>query len=466
MRQITFSSNSVFVLMLCGVVWEWLLAASAIATPLLQAQDTAKRPNIILIMADDMGYECVGANGGETYQTPNLDRLAAGGMRFEQCYSQPICTPSRVKIMTGIANSRNYEKFGLLPSESFTFGNLLQSAGYKTCVVGKWQLQGGFAGPHRFGFDEYCLWQLTRRPNRYPNPGLEINGEEQDFKNGEYGPDLVSDYACDFIRRQASAEDPFFVYYPMILPHWPFEPTPDSEEWNPQARVNDKTEKGANKTSKKFFIDMVHYVDKIVGKIVAQLEQSGVRDETLILFTGDNGTYESIVSRFQGREWRGGKSYMSDNGTRTTLIANWPQGVAAGKVNTDLLDFSDILPTLADVAGANVPEHVALTGRSFSPQLKGEAGQPRAWVYCWYFRNGKPADGGKKHSAGEFARTHQYKLYRTGQFYDVLADFYEQSPLDPEQLTADQQLIRRQLQQVIEQHTRSGFYDSSADANE
>lgn len=94
-------------------------------------------PNIVLIMADDMGYECVGANGGETYQTPNLDQLAAGGLRFENCFSQPICTPSRVKIMTGMTNSRNYREFGLLPPDSRTIGNVLHDAGYSTCVVGK-----------------------------------------------------------------------------------------------------------------------------------------------------------------------------------------------------------------------------------------------------------------------------------------------------------------------------------------
>lgn len=171
-------------------------------------------PNIVLIMADDMGYECVGANGGETYQTPNLDQLAAGGLRFENCFSQPICTPSRVKIMTGMTNSRNYREFGLLPPDSRTIGNVLHDAGYSTCVVGKWQLQGGFEGPRKFGFDEYCLWQLTRRANRYPNPGLEINGEEKNFRHGEYGPDIVSDYGCDFIRRSAAGDQPFFLLLP------------------------------------------------------------------------------------------------------------------------------------------------------------------------------------------------------------------------------------------------------------
>ncbi len=430
----------------------------------LCSQGNAKPPNIILIMADDMGYECVGANGGETYNTPNIDKLAASGMRFENCFSQPICTPTRVQIMTGIYNSRNYKEFGLLPEDSVTFGNVLRDGGYNTCVTGKWQLKGGFEGPNKFGFDEYCLWQLTRRPNRYPNPGVEENHKEKDYKNGEYGPDIVSDYACDYIKRKADDQKPFFVYYPMILPHWPFEPTPDSEEWDPKARVNDKTEKGANKKSKKFYIDMVHYVDKIVGKIVQQVEESGVREETLILFTGDNGTYESIVSQIQGRDWRGGKSYMTDNGTRTTLIASWPNGIKAGTVNRDLVDFSDILPTLAEAGAAKIPKDLELSGRSFFPQLQGETGAPREWIYCWYFRNGKPVDGDKKHSAGEFARDKRYKLYKTGQFYDVANDFYEQSPLSIDTLSDEQASIRQRLQQVIEEQTRKGFYKKNTKA--
>ena len=127
-------------------------------------------------------------------------------MRFEHCYAQPLCTPSRVKIMTGIYNVRNYVKFGLLHPNEITFGNILKQAGYSTCIAGKWQLLGGFEGPNKFGFDEYCLWQLTRRPARYPNPGVEINGKTVDYKNGEYGPDIVSDYLVDFIKRLWPAE--------------------------------------------------------------------------------------------------------------------------------------------------------------------------------------------------------------------------------------------------------------------
>ncbi|MFW6169939.1 MAG: sulfatase-like hydrolase/transferase [Planctomycetota bacterium] len=427
---------------------------------LLDTHAEGERPNILLIMADDMGYECVTANGGESYSTPHIDQLAATGMRFENCHSQPICTPSRVQIMTGKYNSRNYVQFGLLQSGSHTFGNHLRNAGYETCIVGKWQLDGGLDAPNDFGFDDYCLWQVTRRPNRYPNPGLEINGKEVDFNNGEYGPDIVTDHACDFIDRRAAGEKPFFLYYPMILPHWPFEPTPDSEEWDPTFRRGDQSEKSRKtKWEDKYFADMVAYTDKMVGKLVAKLEELGLRENTLILFTGDNGTYTGITSRFNGRDWRGGKGHMMDNGTHVALVANMPGTIPTGRVNSDLIDFSDFFPTLAEFAGAELPADVRIDGGSFAPQLRGELGDPREHIYCWYFRNGKPVEGGDDHRAGESARNHRYKLYRDGGFHDVTRDFYETDPLDPEDFTAEQRSVRETLHGVIEQYTRPGFYE-------
>jgi len=409
-----------------------LVAVAAEKTPAAQGEaDPANKnqaPNIVLIMADDMGYECVGANGGTSYQTPNLDEMARGGLRFTHCHSQPICTPSRVQIMTGIYNHRNYIRFGLLDPQATTFAHVLKSAGYKTCVAGKWQLKGGFDGPTKFGFDEYCLWQLTRRPNRYPNPGLEINGKEVDYRNGEYGPDIVSDYLCDFIERHQ--DGPFFAYYPMMLPHWPFEPTPDSKDWDPKARVNDKREKGSgnSKADLKYFDDMVAYTDKMVGKILKKLDNLGIRDETIVIFTGDNGTYTGITSMMGDFTVKGGKGKTTDNGTHVPLIASWPGTGPSGKVCGDLVDFSDFLPTLAELAGAELPGDIDFDGRSFAPQLRGEEGSPRAWIYCWYERNGV------RKKASQHVRDQRYKLYDDGRMYDVANDFYENKPLDVDAL--------------------------------
>jgi arylsulfatase A len=172
----------------------------------------SRKPNVVLIMADDFGYECVTANGGESYQTPNLDRLAAGGMRFTNCYVQPRCTPTRVQLMTGLYNVRNYIRFGLLDPEAVTFGHLLKKAGYATGIAGKWQLGQGKDLPRHFGFDEAYLWQHTRLRPRYANPGLEKDGVEEDYTNGEYGPTLVNDFVLDFCARHK--DEPFFFVLP------------------------------------------------------------------------------------------------------------------------------------------------------------------------------------------------------------------------------------------------------------
>ena len=426
------------------------------------ADETTTRPNIVLILADDMGFECLGANGAETYTTPHLDRLARTGIRFTHCYSQPLCTPSRVKLMTGRYNSRNYIRFGLLDPKARTFAHLLRDAGYATCVAGKWQLGGGFDGPKRFGFDRYCLWQLTRRPNRYANPGLEIDGKEMDFRDGQYGPDIVHRYACAFIREQAKRGKPFFLYYPMILPHWPFEPTPDSPDWDPAFRKHDRREKSYGMRKRKHFVEMVRYLDRLVGRVVDELDKSGVRDKTLVLFTSDNGTYHRIVSRFRGRPWKGGKGRMTDAGTRVPLVANWPGTIPKGRVCRDLVDFTDFLPTLAEAAGVSVPDSFRADGRSFFPQLLGKPGNPRRYIYCWFFRNGKPVPGGPEHKAGEWARTHRYKLYRKGasyEFYDLKQDPLERSPLPDAALSDTQRIIKRELGFVILRETREGFYD-------
>ncbi|MEM7387462.1 MAG: sulfatase-like hydrolase/transferase [Verrucomicrobiota bacterium] len=256
----------------------------------------AKPVNVVLIMADDMGYECVKSNGSTSYQTPHLDRLAREGCRFEHCYSQPLCTPSRVQIMTGKYNFRNYEEFGYLNPKEKTFGHLLKDAGYATCIVGKWQLNGlaydlpGFddgTRPLKAGFDESCLWQVTQgrsKGERYANPLIETNGKIVDRDKEAYGPDVFCNYACDFIER--NKERPFFVYYPMVLPHEPFVATPDSPEWKGGRR---------NKKEPRFFADMIAYTDKMAGRIASRLEILGLAENTLFIFTADNGVLNTAL---------------------------------------------------------------------------------------------------------------------------------------------------------------------------
>jgi arylsulfatase A len=391
--------------------------------------DITTRPNIVLIMADDLGYECIGANGGTSYKTPVLDRLAVEGIRFEHCYSQPLCTPSRVEIMTGMYNVRNYVKFGLLDDRQTTFAHLLKKAGYSTCISGKWQLGRDRKLIKHFGFDEYCLWWLENKGQRYGNVGELIRNDELlPGGKGEYGPDVVSAFTLDFITRHRN--EPFFCYYPMILPHSPFLPTPDSKD---QSSTDIKSN----------FTDMVAYMDKIVGEIDQHLTELELRENTLLIFTGDNGTDNRIRSMMDDRVVTGDKGSMTDAGTRVPLIANWPGVIPGKQVSHDLIDFSDFLPTLCDVADLEIPSTLNIDGRSFLPQLQGKKGNPREWIYSWF-----SAAGGT--TGSEWARNQRYKLYRSGNFYDVSKDPMEKNPLTD--LSPEAQRIRAELLDALEKY--------------
>ncbi len=207
----------------------------------------SKQPNIVLIMSDDLGYEVIGANGGSSYKTPSIDSMAQQGMRFENAHVMPLCTPTRLSLMTGKYNFRNYIGFGLISPNEVTFGHLLTDAGYNTCISGKWQLYS-YNPPDQHpeerssgqkiedaGFDEFCVWHphhTEEKGSRYKNPVIYENGEFRTDTKDKYGEDIFCDYIIDFLERKKDDEKPFFVYWPMAATHKPHEPTPDSPEWN------------------------------------------------------------------------------------------------------------------------------------------------------------------------------------------------------------------------------------------
>lgn len=389
------------------------------------------KPNIVLIMADDFGYECLTANGGRSYKTPRLDAMAEQGLRFTHCHSQPVCTPSRVKIMTGRYNSRNYVSFETLDPKEKTFGNLLQAAGYKTCIAGKWQLFGrgkDYVGTHptAAGFDTYCLWQLDRvsKGSRYWNPKIEQDGRELTGLDQAYGPDVFTDFICTFMSQHK--DRPFFVYYPMALTHGPHVPTPDSGV--------DMGKKPKRDT--RYFADMVTYSDKLVGRILDTVDQLGLAENTLVLFVGDNGTDKKVTSLMGDRKIKGGKGGTRDAGTHVPLLARWQGVTPAGTVCEDLVDFSDFVPTFVQMSRASLPHALTLDGISFLPQLQGKPGHPKDQLFCHYDKGKHPIEGQAPKKAEKRAaksgknkapytrwvRDTQWKLYDNGNLFDVKAD--------------------------------------------
>ncbi|MEZ0268378.1 MAG: sulfatase-like hydrolase/transferase, partial [Phycisphaerae bacterium] len=251
-------------------------------------------------------------------------------------------------------------------------------------------------------------------------------------------PDLVNEFARDFVRRHK--DKPFFLYYPMMLTHDPFQPTPDSKDWDPKAKGEQVNRKPAH------FADMVAYMDKLVGKLLATLDETGMRQNTLVLFVGDNGTGKGVRSMMGERLVVGGKGATTDAGTHVPLIVNWPARITTSRVCSDLVDSTDFVPTICAAAGVEVPAEPRIDGRSFLPQLRGEAGDPRTYAYIWYSRNGGSAD------ARECAFDRRFKLYSTGEFFDRTADPDEQRPLKAEGLDPQATAAHKAMQGALEQY--------------
>lgn len=410
---------------------------------LTSSLDAAEHKNIILIMADDSAADNYGCYGSTFFPTPRLDALAAGGARFTQCYSAPVCTASRVKIMTGRDNIRNYVAFGTLDKSETTFGTMMKNAGYTTAVAGKWQLHGGPNGSLApdCGFDTFCLWNYpgTSR-SRFWKPSIVRDDQLLKTTEDDFGPDIFTDYMVEFI--EANKERPFFAYYPMVLVHAPFVRTPDSK---PGDAKDKQTQALSN------FRDMTSYADKCVGRIIDTLEKNGLRENTIVIYTTDNGTGRSLNYPYQDEHRQGEKAYATDGGTHAPLIVNCPGTVPAGIVTDDLVDFSDVMPTLAQISGAALPK-VTLDGRSFWPQCLGEKGKPREWIYQYYFpkftQAAEPHGQGINGNEIVWAQNQQFKLYRDGSLYSV-ADRHETQVIAPNAGPTSAEAARQLLRGAI-----------------
>ncbi len=354
----------------------------------------ADKPNIIYILADDLGIGNVSCYGSDNYKTPNIDKLAAGGTRFTQAFTAALCGPSRALIMTGRYafrnGSTNQDACMKMPIAELRLAKTFKGAGYATSAIGKWgQLPGE---PNEAGFDDYLRFNGSGfywNKNKSKGGAYRVNGKELKLGEKEYMPDLMHKQAVSFIRNNQAR--PFFLYYSMVHVHGEIQPTPDSLP-----------------TSKDLFADNITYMDKLVGKLVAELDSLKIRENTLIIFMGDNGTGkgQDKLSTIGGRNLSGVKGSMLECGGLVPMIANWPGKTPAGKVSAELVDSTDFLPTFADLIGTKLPEKIIFDGNSLAPQLRGEEGKKRQFVYnqlasMWYVRN---AD---------------WKLNQLGELYDM-----------------------------------------------
>lgn len=392
------------------------------------------RPNVILILVDDAGVETVGAYGGE-YRTPRIDALARGGTRFVNAHATPLCTPSRVRLLTGRYSFRNYKAFGHLGPGEPTIARLLKRSGYRTAVAGKWQLSGnpldGVPGstPQQAGFDEWRLWNTEASEVaagcRYWTPTLETNGRRETFP-GRFGPDLVNDFALDFIGRRR--DRPFFLYYSMLLPHDPFVATPL------------RPEVGSREQN---FASMVEYLDYLTGTILDRVDRLGIADRTLVVLVADNGSHPLIVSRRLGEAVRGGKASTLDAGTHVPLIMRWPGKLQPSTVDEQLVDLTDLFATIL-TAGGQAAAAAHSDGHDLLPSPTGVARPVRQAIFMDFDLDWWPLHPTR------YAFTDRWKLYDDGRFFDVLADPAEQKPLAVADLNEEVLSTREMLQRTLD----------------
>lgn len=338
------------------------------------------KPNIIFILTDDLGYGDLGCYGQKVIQTPNIDRMAAEGIRFTECYTgSPVCAPSRCVLMTGKHTGHatvrdNFAKVGgvlildngppqrrvPLRPEDITVAEILKRAGYVTGITGKWGLgEPGTEGvPNKKGFDEWFGYLNQRRAHTYYPPFLWHNEEKVILDGKRYSHDLFTEFALNFIRRHK--DEPFFLYLAYTIPHGRYEiPSTDpytEKPWPEEAKA---------------YAAMVTRLDRDVGRILDLLKELGVDGRTLVFFCSDNGAARRWEGLFDSSgPLRGLKGDVYEGGIRTPMIVRWPGKVPAGVISDAAWYFADFLPTVAELIGVNPPPGV--DGISVLPTLLGK----------------------------------------------------------------------------------------------
>ena len=444
------------------------LAATLLSFAMLHAASPAK-PNIVFILADDLGFAEIGANGSDRYKTPNIDSLAKTGIRFNHFYTVPLCGPSRALILTGRYGFRSgavtQDACGSIlrtgDKAEVMVPTVLKKAGYATAMIGKWGqiLPSGDATD--WGFDHVLsykasgiYWNKSAAASwvkKYAlagekgaedgvraNPGpYNINEKKLTMTDAEYMPDLMQKSALDFIN--ANQSKPFFLYYSLSFVHSQILPTPDSA---PPAPGTDAAARYVQ-----LYSDNITYMDKLVGKLLAELERLKLRDNTVVFFMGDNGTTKANADRatIGGRRIVGQKGGMEEGGGLVPFIISWPGVSPAGRLNENFADASDLLPTFAEIAGAPLPGNRVIDGKSLLPQIKGNTKSPRTWAFTQLGENFHVREAG-------------WKLNQAGQLFDMKNAPFEEIPVSADSKDTAAMAARQRLSAALaELNPGAGF---------
>jgi len=391
------------------IIHHCLIAALVLPAGFIHA---APKPNIVLILADDVSadmFSCYGQPG--TAKTPNIDRIGREGVQFTTCFAPAICAPSRACLMTGVYGNRTgvfrndmwaFDSRGTLFTRQHSWAKLIRDAGYKTAVAGKWHCGAKEAWEPEIGFDEFCMYEGPDKikshfgidviasgqrkdvelPDvRYWYSSMVQNGKYVEVTENDFGPDKRCEFLMDFMTRMAGAGEPFVAYWPTVIPHGPYSTTPDAgapmdiELPKPDVKGMSKEEKtkalaeyGRKQTER--FINLNQYMDKLIGKLIRKAEELGIYDNTYFIFCADNGT--AVTAKDRGVE----------RGVHVPYVVRGP-GVKVRGATEELTDFSDIAPTLLDMAGVKPPADVPFDGKSQLPFLTGKTATHREWIYAY-----------------------------------------------------------------------------------
>ncbi|MCM8542588.1 MAG: arylsulfatase [Lentisphaeraceae bacterium] len=416
----------------------------------LSAGFAADKPNVIYILADDLGYGDLSIYGQKKLKTPHIDKIGTEGLKFTDHYSgNTVCSPSRAVLMTGLHSGHCFVR-GNIPNEEIELDpkwtvlpEVFKAAGYATGGFGKWGLgQTNIPGnkdPLTHGFDEFVGWKSQSIAHTYYPSTYVHNGKEIPLKKGIYVHDLIMDKAFDFIKKNAKEKKPFFCYIPTAVPHAAMHaPKHLHEKWR---KVFPQFDKKIGKYGAKGeycpdvvnpiagFGAMMENLDNQIGSMLEMLKELGIDDNTMVVFTSDNGAHKE--GGHDPKFWnstgdlKGYKRVMHEGGIRTPMLVRWPKHIKAGRTSDHISGFQDILPTVAELIGQPTPS--GLDGISFLPELKEETQKKHKYLY-FEFTTGKEQ---KIHS--QAVRMGKWKVYKLAkkkiQLYDLENDLGEENDL-------------------------------------
>jgi arylsulfatase A-like enzyme len=450
--------------LLTVAAWLFLFESCSEANPITGKQSNPNKPNIIYILADDMGVHDAGCYGQQMIKTPNIDKMAAEGMLFTQHYAgSTVCAPSRGTLMTGQHTGRGYVKgnFAMqsegnlpLPAETVTVAELLKSAGYKTGIMGKWGLGGpnDFGHPNRQGFDySFCYLDQRLAHNYYPDH-LWKNFEKVSL-NGAYSHTIFANEALSFISRNKN--NPFFLYLPFTIPHGKFQIPGDSPYSNKPWTTNQKN-----------YAAMITLMDKDIGRILSLLDSLGLDENTVVFFASDNGGVKGMSDFFNSNgNLRGYKTDIFEGGIRAPLVVRWPGKITENSQSAHISAFWDMLPTFCEIAGVASPKDI--DGISLLPALLNQSQNEHeflVWEYFYYNYSWKPKSTmSRNYLQSQAVRMGKWKGLKKGlkpdtdspvELYDLSEDAGEQNNV-AEQYPE----IVAKIQQIMEsEHADSKYF--------